>query len=322
MAHSHFCLAYDLRIEQMGLPLHAAVYFLLPACAAQVIPDLLEAYPEGVASDNNIYDQIPLQVATDRHHLSPEVLRILLEAGHCHSFGGRGQLFAGEGNTVDTTAMQSLIENASLHREEWERGIDDRRWQNLCLGLKAAGAFKTGLTVETMWDYPLLQAAIEFGTRQYIVGVVLEQHTIRADLDRADALGRNPLAVAIEMAGSNHHHDPDDICFAAIIQKLLDDQLHGSSQSASVPLNASLPLHRALHHGVGLEDGSQYILEAFPGAVAVLDPETKLLPCLLAAVGERARVNTVFGLMVLRPDLIAALCQAIAVGEEVDSGIR
>ena len=313
----------------MCLPLSSALYYLPPETAAQIVPDLIEAHPEGVTEPCDIKDniEIPLQVAmgwrvVGNSQLTPELLRVLLEAGHGYGFAGKGLLFFGPEHD-EVTAMEMLFENISpdmFNREgpDLERWAEyDERWfQNLCLALRAAGAFKTGLAVENMWDYPLLHGVIEFGNYQYIVDIILNRYNTRADLGRLDALGRSPLVIAIEKAGDNDNHDPIDICFSTMIKDLLDDRHHGWSELASIPFAGTLPLHHALHNGVGLEDGNDYILEAFPAALATIDPKTKLLPCLLAAVGERSRVNTVFGLMIRKPDLIANLCQEIVMTDE------
>lgn len=300
--------------EQFGLPLHAAAYFL--PCAAQVVPDLVESYPAALSDISSIYNQIPLQVAArDRPRASVELIKILLQYGHRHKVGKecrRGQLFVTE-ESEDWMAMYSLIYNAGLYREDGEPGRAEEAFQSACLGFQAAGAFKTELTETTMWEYPLLQGAVEFARGQWIVMQILDRYTMQADLIRTDAFGRTPLAVAIEMAGNNDHHDPDEIDFSVIIQRLLNDDQNGSSKAAVfLPMNVAgfpmLPLHQALHQGVGLEDGSENIVKAYPEALSIPDPQSNLLPCLLAAVGERARVENIFGLIKMRPDLIVPLC--------------
>jgi len=303
--------------EQFGLPLHTAVFFL--PCAAQVIPDLMEAYPAAIADTSSIYDQIPLQVAVrDRRRASVDLIKVLLEYGHRYKVGeecGRGQLFAISGNNDDSGdcwALNNLIDNACMYREDGPERAEET-FQNVCLGFQAAGAFKTQLTVDDMWEYPLLQGALEFGKMEWIARQILDRHMTEADLRRTDGLGRTPLAVAIAMAGSNDNHDPDFINFSVIIERLLDEEQNGSPETASLPITVNgismLPLHLALQQGVGLDDGSKHIVNAFPGALSIPDTQSKLIPCLLAAVGERARVETIFGLMIMRPNLIATLCR-------------
>jgi len=308
--------------EQFGLPLHTAVFFL--PCAARVVPDLMEAYPAAISDISSIYSQIPLQVAIrDRRIASVELIKVLLQYGHQHKVGeecGRGQLFFADDRNEDWMAMTHLIEIAFITREgrSGHAEIAERGFQKACLGFQAAGAFKTKLNVATMWEHPLLQGAIEFAKMQWIVMQILDRHTTQADLTRMDALGRTPLMVAIEMAGSNDYHDPDEINFDAILQRLLDDGQNGSSEAASLPMNVNgipmLPLHQALSQGVGLEDGSRHIVNAYPEALSIPDPQSKLLPCLLAAVGERGRVENIFGLMIMRPNLIASLCRQNSCG--------
>jgi hypothetical protein len=97
------------------------------------------------------------------------------------------------------------------------------------------------------------------------------------------------------------------MCYDSVIHKLLDEQQGGSEQLARTRLNdGSFPLHRALQKGLSFADGVDRI-SSVRHALAVPDSETILVPCLLAAVGEGARVNTVFGLTMKSPNLIADL---------------
>ena len=70
----------------------------------------------------------------------------------------------------------------------------------------------------------------------------------------------------------------------------------------------TLRIHFVLHNGVGLEEGFQILVDAYLDALSIPDPSTRLIPCLLVAVGERSRVGTIFGLMIERPNLIVELC--------------
>lgn len=108
-----------------------------------------------------------------------------------------------------------------------------------------------------------------------------------------DGLGRIPLVLAIEMAGSNNPHDHDEINFLVVLGRLLDDR-NGTPKVASQPLdkNGTLPLYRALRFGAGLTDGCDHIAEAVPGALPIPNPQSHLIPFLLAAVGEQLRVKT------------------------------
>lgn len=123
------------------------------------------------------------------------------------------------------------------------------------------------------------------------------------DLTRRDSLGRTPFHIAIERAGKFEEEDVD-----VVIQQLLDDG--GPPQFASIPTDdkGTLPLLYALKVGLGFGYGVCHISKAFPGAVAIPDPETKLISCLLAAVSDRSTVATIFCLMREMPNLIADLC--------------
>ena len=124
-----------------------------------------------------------------------------------------------------------------------------------------------------------------------------------------DPLGRTPLAVAIEMASRSDLHDSFDMNFASVIKQLLDDDGHGASEAARLPLdaNGTLPLHRSLRLGLCWEGGVEHVANAFSDALSVPDPATKLVPCLLAAVGDESTVDTIFGLMIKKPDIITSL---------------
>eukprot|EP00957_Ditylum_brightwellii_P107041 8167344-Ditylum_brightwellii.AAC.1 len=123
----------------------------------------MEAYPAAIADTSSIYDQIPLQVAVrDRRRASVDLIKVLLEYGHRYKVGeecGRGQLFTISGNNDDSGdcwALNNLIDNACMYREDGPERAEET-FQNVCLGFQAAGAFKTQLTVDDMWEYPLLQ---------------------------------------------------------------------------------------------------------------------------------------------------------------------
>lgn len=306
-------------IGELGLPITEAVH--LP-CAAEIIPDLIRANPRSLSSENQV-GATPLLVATGRHDLPTHLLQTLLEEGHRHKVGAGkgGQLFSGGEYHVDNddTAMSRVMFRAALHREDWEGvGRQDTSWQNFCLCLKAAGAFCTGLSADNMWEYPLLHGVIEFGTWVFFEKIFHESNT--DDLSKVDALGRTPLHVAIERAGKLTNEDEDDLRIDIVIQMLVDDQQGGFSRTANTPIDGkgTLPLHYALKLGVGWEDGLFHILNAFSGALAIPDPGTNLIPCLLAAVSGHAtsRVSTIFGLMMERPNLIANLClSSIANGD-------
>jgi hypothetical protein len=163
-----------------------------------------------------------------------------------------------------------------------------------------------------MWDYPLLHAVIEFGEKQSCFEKIFRESN-PDDFDRVDALGRTPLLVAIEGASDGE----EMMNIQEVIQILLDDQQGGSSLAAQIPKENSndgtctctfLPLHYALRLGLGFEDGLGHIVHAYPGALDIVDPETKLLPFLSAAVGAQARVNTIYALVMERPNSISSLC--------------
>jgi hypothetical protein len=217
--------------------------------------------------------------------------------------------------------MENIISySTAVNSDEIEYG--PIRWQNFCLSIKAAGAFKTGLSAETMWDYPILHAAIEFGYEQSCFEKIFRESN-PDDFTRVDALGRTPLMVAIEVASDNPNNDMN---IQEVIQILLDDQQGGSSQAAQIPKENSnygtiLPLHYALRLGVGFDDGLGHIVDACTGALDIVDPETKLLPFLSAAVGAQARVNTIYALAMERPNLISSLCIS-AISADVASAME
>ena len=159
---------------------------------------------------------------------------------------------------------------------------------------------------------PLLQGVIEFEERQIFFNRVLkESRCLRDDLVKKDSLGRTPLRVAIGMAGSYSNHNYLDRWEALYIDTVLQSLLNDSPQeTCSHPMDnkGTLRIHFVLHNGVGLEEGFQILVDAYLDALSIPDPSTRLIPCLLVAVGERSRVGTIFGLMIERPNLIVELC--------------
>lgn len=72
-----------------------------------------------------------------------------------------------------------------------------------------------------------------------------------------------------------------------------------------------LPLHSAVGSGKGYHQGVQGLIAAYPEAVEIPDPETKLYPFMLAATAGEGKNNcsTIFELMRLTPEFIQmALC--------------
>lgn len=326
-------------LHERGLPLHEVVKKTSSVVAAEMAADLITAYPASVSDTSNIYGQIPLQVAVEQRELSPALLRVLLENGHRYLADDAGSSIDDTGNLQkeghlffkgdphisgdDEPPMITILNEANLIRD-LDRMTEippryrlelDRVWQNLCLALQAAGAFRTKMSPDTMWEYPLLHGVIEFGVQQLYFDRILRE-CATGDLTQLDPLGRTALAVALEMADAlrqKYEEDDDNMKLDVVLQMLLDDRRGGSSALASIPIadGRTLPLHRALQQG--LQDGLVPIAAAFPDALAIPDPATNLIPCILSAVGDGARVGTIFALMAQRPNLIADLCQTNAV---------
>jgi hypothetical protein len=200
--------------NRAGLAIHYAIH--LP-CAAQVLPDLIRANPQSLATPN-IVDDIPLKVAAEKRDLPTDVLRILLQEGHRYNVGGAsdpGRQLLTEDEYGNDTLMSEFIFSASLNDVLWDGTIGRQHasWDNLCLCLKAAGAFRTGRpSVEEMWDHPLLHGVIEFvsGRWRWIFFDKVFNACQPNDLTRLDAAGRTPLVVAIERAGKFADEDDDD----------------------------------------------------------------------------------------------------------------
>ena len=314
--------------HERGLPLHEIMKLKSSDCAAQIAPDLIAAYPAALADTSNIYDMIPFQVAVEERKASPSLMRVLLESGYRQNVNaeGGGQLFYT--NDASEIPMAELITQAALIRDVEGREIMDippayqadvdRVWGNLCLALQAAGAARTKMSVEKMWEYPLLQGMIEFGEVQLYFDKIFRERT-NNEVNQLDPLGRSALAVAIEMADKiveKFDEDSDNMQLSVVVKKLLDNQQGGSPSLASIPIpnldatttSPTFPLHRALHKALK-EDVIHPIVAAFPDVLSIPDPATNLIPCLLAAVGNNASVSVIFSLMTQRPNLIAVLCQ-------------
>jgi hypothetical protein len=76
----------------------------------------------------------------------------------------KGQLYS-TGEYGNVHAMENMLSySTAVHTNEIEYGPIHSLAKRLARYIKAAGAFQTGLSAETMWDYPILHAAvIEFG---------------------------------------------------------------------------------------------------------------------------------------------------------------
>ena len=104
---------------------------------------------------------------------------------------------------------------------------------------------------------------------------------------------------------SNNEEDEDNLDSDGVIARLLNETRGGSLELARhCRDDGSLPLHLALRKGLRLSEGVGRILQAYPEAVSVRDPQTNLLPFLLASVGENAEVETIYSVLILRPNLV------------------
>jgi ankyrin repeat protein len=157
-----------------------------------------------------------------------------------------------------------------------------------------------------------------------------------SQLDQRDENGLTPLMIACEtpifkvrdlsddgymledvIYGDNDTQDqfvaddaPEQIssCEPSVIQILLHANQDAASSSACVPdPMGRLPLHLALESHKRWSDGLQQLVDVYPEALAIPDPTSKLVPFLLAAVGERADTSTVYEMLRLNPSLFADL---------------
>lgn len=142
--------------NRAALPIH---YALRLPCAAEVIPDLIRAHPNSLSTGNAVLGDIPLQLYTESYSRgapNTQVLRKLLEEGHRDNVGagkgGQVLYVSEEYSEAGSTPLSDVRSILWGYREQWE-GIGQQHpaWYNICLCLKAAGAFRTGLaSVEEM----------------------------------------------------------------------------------------------------------------------------------------------------------------------------
>ena len=328
--------------DELGLPIQRIMFNPSMACVAQIVPQLIAACPLSLADDSNIYHCIPLQFAAEHYQLTPDFLRVLLQNGHRYNVNDlhdNGQLYV-RGDCCNDSAMCSLLWRIRQLRE-WDASNSippeiprwllhqERRemvWQNYCLALQATGAYRVKvMSADDMWDYPLLHGAIEFGQEQMFFDKIFQQNA-SSDITRLDPLGRTPLVVAIEAAGSmmevfeegllfeEEEHNLD-ICL--VLKMLLDDGQGGSATLAIIPYTvhgiASWPLDLALQRGVpkdGIDLIANAIANASPRALSIPDPNTGLIPCLMAAVDD-ASLSTIYCLMIRSTQLIVELIQSL-----------
>ena len=325
--------------QGLSLPILQAMFKPSMACLAQIVPELIAACPSSLANKSNNYSSIPLQVITDHDHLTPDLLRVLLQNGHrynANDLNPQGQTFV---RGLNHSAMGKvlwrnldILEMLPSERPQWCQLPEQREmiWQNYCLLLQAAGAHIVNLmsaevmSADDMWDYPLLHAVIEFAHHQTFFDKVFQQSTI-AEKTLLDPLGRSTLVVAIQAAGryrppSGRFHfvweeNKYNLDSYLVLKMLTDDRQGGSAALASIPYtwrrNTYWPLHLALDQEEQLtEDEIDLIAMSFPPALSIPDPETGFVPCLMAAVYDFS-LSTIYRLIIRSPEFIFERCQPL-----------
>lgn len=179
------------------------------------------------------------------------------------------------------------------------------------------------MSADDMWDYPLLHGVIEFGHHQMFFDKVFQQST-SAEKTRLDPRGRTTLVVAIRSFGAvlpylslktMWEEDEYNLDICLVLKMLLDDRQGGSAALASIPWTQARttcwPLHLALEEDMHLpEDVIDLIAKSFPPALSIPDPETGLVPCLMAAVYDFS-LSTIYRLIIRSPEFIFERCQPL-----------
>ena len=101
------------------------------------------------------------------------------------------------------------------------------------------------------------------------------------------------------------NRDDDEHHMDELQPSVVEILIAASSDSACVPNSLGrLPLHLAIASGKKWENGVEAILHAYPDALTMQDPLTRLYPFLLAAECQTSETNTIFELIRTNPALL------------------
>ena len=153
-----------------------------------------------------------------------------------------------------------------------------------------------------------------FATQDWIAKSLVTIRCSNANLMRPDPHSTTPLLAAMDryIDGPGNPDNPDhgdgDFLCVSVLYLLMENAWED-------PTSGGCRLHRALRKGLALEEGLRQIADAFSRALVVPDPENGLVPFLLAAARNKARLETVYKLMVRSTGVLASHCAGVITGE-------
>mmetsp|Transcript_42459 Transcript_42459/g.128850 ORF Transcript_42459/g.128850 Transcript_42459/m.128850 type:complete len:427 (-) Transcript_42459:233-1513(-) len=267
---------------------------------------LIQAFPRGVCIRGHNRN-LPLHAAAYSATASPEVVKLLIGAGKRYRLGGKnghgGILVKNEEGDTPLSLVCKSIESRCGWYPLDSTGF--RQWGKLMLIARAAyrsrsadGSFSVRHSQQQgdqnrKRDFRLLHSVIGLRCPAVIIWHALNLYPHQ--IQEHDQHGRYPLAIASMNAGTE----------SRVIKMLLLPQ-KGFVYAAAIPLreNGRLPLTLSIVVGRNYDDGMRELLRAAPNAIEARDQETGLYPFMLAAVGERCNIYTVYLLLLEAPRLV------------------
>jgi len=253
-------------------------------------------------------DELPLHNISRRGCQFKNEFESILSKGiqdHVDGVGGCGGLVTR--NRLGQTPLFLLFANV-VSNDSRKDGHED--WDWMCYIIKFA--VETNMTFSNKNDadspissIPLLHAALELGSPIGLINRVLIDCD---DLTRSDSLGRTPLLIAVAQKNSTS---------SDVIMNLIR---RCPAVTRQKDRRGCLPLHLKIKAGNGFhrrgktvrqtEDENFNVLgtivQEAPEALEVQDPDTKLLPFMLAAVKDEWSLDVVYGLLRTSPWVISS----------------
>ena len=253
---------------------------------AEIASILLEAYPAGVARQNNEFD-LPLHVAI-QHYQHPDDIRLLVEQGMIRKVGGQ----EGRGGVLVKNRLGETP--FSLLNKQFSTGIDiaclshpvyetDRRlWENLRTMVYAIH----DVDKDNAQNFNILHALITLDCPPE--AIQLAQLMVPGQVRIADEKGRYPLSLAA--AHTN--------CSRRVLDNLLGAfprALHRFDKKGRYPL------HWGAAGGRSFPEGTESI---FSADIASIPDREGMFPFMLAASSKDGTVDTIYRLLRYSPDVV------------------
>jgi hypothetical protein len=246
--------------------LHHAALFRAPV---HVMESILWAAPE-LASSTNKEGETPLHWAV-RLSISNPVLTCLLRANPETAFWTDHQ----ESSPLDLLWERHQTPLLHTWRTERRKLLDetDNAWKRV---LSVFRAVHEAQTMETSEKFLPLHVAASRPSPPCLFPLMIQVY--KKQLSEEDMDGRLPLTIACQ------HPEANQSCDVLTKIQLLLREYPAAAKHCDSWFVGRYPLHHALASRIKWDDGIHSLVQAFPMALSIRDPETRLFLFALAAV--------------------------------------